>query len=140
MLIFQVVDGTLTIYTSFENVSYDHLPLRDGQKKLGQDLYEAGHIQCVKEVRKPGKTPEITGYCIRQASVTESAFRVTIQLDNDRKVTSLDCNCDGGPSSLCLCGTEKSEEKIIFSCSSESGPGIWKPVHENSFCDSSSGE
>ena len=111
MLIFQVdlgvnndvVDGTLTIYTSFENVSYDHLPLRPGQKKLGQDLYEAGHIQCVKEVRKPGKTPEITGYCIRQASVTESAFRVTIQLDNERKVTSLDCNCDGGPEGSAGC-------------------------------------
>ena len=93
MSIFQVVDdvvdGTLTIYTSFEDVSYDHLPLRPGQKALGKALFDAGHIQCVKEVRKPGRTPEIIGYCIRQASVTESAFRVTIQLDSERKVTSL---------------------------------------------------
>ena len=49
------------------------------------------------------------------------------------------CGCDDGPSSVYLCGTEKSEEKIMFSCSSESGPGIWKPVHENSLC-ASSGE
>ena len=54
-------------------------------------------------MRKPGKTPEITGYCIRQASVTETAFRVTIQLDHDRKVTSLDCNCDGGPEGSAGC-------------------------------------
>ena len=57
-------------------------------------------------------------------------------LDKDCK----NCGCDNGPSSVCLCGTEKSEEKIMFSCSSESGQGIWKPVHENSLCDSSSGE
>ena len=53
LLIFQVsyseaIDGTLIIYTSFEDVQYDHLPLRDGQKDLGQKLYEAGHVQCVK--------------------------------------------------------------------------------------------
>lgn len=92
-----IVDGTLTIYTSFEDVSFDHLPLRSGQKTLGKGLYDAGHVQCVKEVRKPGRNPEITGYCVRQASINESAFRVTLQLDHERKVTSLDCNCHGGP-------------------------------------------
>ena len=40
-----------------------------------------------------------------------------------------------------MCGKEKEEEKITFSCSSASGlPGIWKPEHESSLCGSSSGE
>ena len=34
----------LTIYTSFEDIHYDHLPLRKGQKKLGKQLYDAGTI------------------------------------------------------------------------------------------------
>ena len=46
------------------------------------------------------------------------------------------CGCDYGPSSVGVCGQEKDEEKITFSCS-ESWPGIWKPVHESSVCNSS---
>ena len=46
------------------------------------------------------------------------------------------CGCDDGPSSVGMCGQEKDEEKITFSCS-ESWPGIWKPVHESSVCNSS---
>ena len=45
---------SLEIRTGFEEISFDHLKLRDHQKELGQKLMEDGHIINVKEIRKLG--------------------------------------------------------------------------------------
>ena len=39
-------------------------------------LFDSEHIINVKEVRKPGALTEISGFCIRQASVTERAYGI----------------------------------------------------------------
>ena len=41
---------------------------------------------------------EISGFCIRQASVTDRAYGVYLKLDSQRKIVpgSLNCQCDYG--------------------------------------------
>lgn len=88
--------NVLTICTGFEDIQFDHLELREGQIKLGEQIYKAGHIFNVKEVRKPGQNIEITAHCIPQAKIAQNAYGIMMKLDVQRRVISIVCQCDFG--------------------------------------------
>ena len=93
-----------TYYAGFEQIFYDHLPnMRKSSLSKGQKLLESEHIVNLKEVRKPGKLTEITGHCIRQAAVTQEAYKVELKLNDERKVVlgQYKCWCPYGEEGLC---------------------------------------
>ena len=72
---------TLTIHTGFEKIHYEHLGLQKSSLERGKALFDSNHIINMKEVRKSG-----SGFCIRQASVTERAYGIFLKLDDQRKI------------------------------------------------------
>ena len=53
----------LEIRTGFEEITFDHLKLRDHQIDLVKKLLSDGHIINVREIRKRGADTEICGHC-----------------------------------------------------------------------------
>ena len=86
-----------TICTGFQDVNWEFL-FRKSKIDHGKKLYDAGHIFSVTETCKPGFPTEISGFCIPQTKVNQSAYRLYVKIDEERNVIrgALNCSCDFG--------------------------------------------
>ncbi|KAM7297551.1 uncharacterized protein ISCGN_022702 [Ixodes scapularis] len=73
---------------------------RDATTKKGEDLYESGHVFDVNE-RLSAASSVLRARCVRQASVCQEAYSITIKLDNTRRITEAHCTCRGGTCGQC---------------------------------------
>ena len=108
--------------TAFRLVDWKHWPFGESNIDNGKALVDAGHVQNVKEVDKPGSLPVITGICIPQTNIREPPYKLFMEIDLDRKVTKLECGCRDGV--ICKHGfglihymnTQRDETKTDVSC------------------------
>ena len=96
---------TLTIQTGFSTIYSNNLKFRDSTIKKGRQLIEndeLSHVFNVSETRKFGsEVIEISGRCVPQTSVSETAYFIDLTLDVNRFITHAHCNCTGGSNGLC---------------------------------------
>ena len=85
-----------SLYTGFKKIEWKHLEFGDNATTLGQALLDAGHIQDIREIRKPGSLPEIEAYCVPQTNVREKRYKINMDLDEKRKITKTKCDCRDG--------------------------------------------
>ena len=62
----------------------------------GRALIVAEHIQDIREVKKPGCLSEILAYSIPQVKIRQPPYNIFMQLDDDRKIIKLECQCPQG--------------------------------------------
>ena len=84
----------------FSSISWTEEP-RDSILSNGYELFKAGHVINVKEIRVNEKPTEIVGDCIKQTSIRDAAYHVNLWIDKDRKITSAHCQCVAGESGQC---------------------------------------
>ena len=91
---------TVELLYGFSSISWTEEP-RDSIVNNGYELYKAGHIFNVKEIRADGKPTEIIGDCIKQTSIRDAAYHVNLWIDHERKITGAHCQCVAGESGQC---------------------------------------
>ena len=84
--------------TGFSNIK--PINFRPDIIRKGKELEKAGHIFNVSEVHKNGQVA-ITGYCVRQGSITSSPYLIELQLDHGRNVVGAHCICQAGIDGQC---------------------------------------
>jgi hypothetical protein len=85
-----------TFYTGFGKIQHEHYPLTESMFQNGRALIVAKHIQDIREVKKPGCLSEILAYSIPQVKIRQPPYNIFIQLDDDRKIIKLECQCQQG--------------------------------------------
>ena len=95
-------------------------------------MLAAGHIRKVRELRTPGKLPEIVAESVPQTNVREKPYRIYMDLDENRKIIKTKCDCRDGVSCKHLRGLityinefREDNEKTNISC------GFNKPSQKN---------
>ena len=81
-------------------IDYGNYPLTQSMFTNGKALLDANHIQDIWETRKPGCLPEITGVSVPQVSIREPVYKIFMQLDENRKIIKLECQCRQGESGM----------------------------------------
>ena len=115
------------ICTGFSEIQWNNLNLRQEQVKNAISLVESGHIFNVIEKRISDERSEITANCIRQASVMDRAFSLSLQIDNERtiipgSVTCVPCpfgacgDCKHALALMLYVNTERDETKTDQEC------------------------
>jgi hypothetical protein len=109
--------------TGFKKVEWKHLKFGDNGMNLGRALLVAGHVRKVKEIRMPGKLPEIEGECVPQTNIREKPHKVFMDLDEKRKIVKTRCLCRDGVLCKHICGViiyinefREDDEKTNLSC------------------------
>ena len=85
-----------SFYTGFGKIQHEHYPLTKSMFDNGRSLIEAKHIQDIREVKKPGCLSEILAYSIPQVKIRQPPYNIFMQLDDDRKIIKLECQCPQG--------------------------------------------
>ena len=85
-----------SFYTGFGKIQHEHYPLTESMFENGRALMVAKHIQDIREVKKPGCLSEILAYSIPQVKIRQPPYNIFIQLDDDRKIIKLECQCPQG--------------------------------------------
>ena len=85
-------------FSGFRLVHWQNWLFGDANVVKGKALVEADHVFNVKEVDTPGSLPVITGFCIPQTSVRQNPYKLFMELDVNRKVCKLECDCPDGVS------------------------------------------
>ena len=73
---------------------------RDSTLSKGQNLLESKHVINVEEIVRPGKLPEIEGYCLPQTKINNAPYKLSISLNSDRSIVRFMCNCVAGAGAL----------------------------------------
>ena len=122
----------LIIQTGFAKVEWKHITFGDNAETLGRALLAAGHIRKVRELRTPGKLPEIVAESVPQTNVREKPYKIYMDLDENRKIIKTKCVCRDGVSCKHLRGLityinefREDNEKTNISC------GFNKPSQKN---------
>ncbi len=117
---FEKMSSKKVILCGFSSVSWqnnegddDSSEHRDSTKAKGQKLAEADHVFDVKEIRENGRV-EIVGFCVRETSVREKPYKITLELDDNRKILDARCQCVAG-----LNGDCKHTAALIFFINNE---------------------
>jgi len=76
------------------------LEFRPDILRKGKELLTAGHIFNVKETHKANNVT-ITGFCVRQASISNAPYIIELQISPNRTVLSGHCNCQAGIDGQC---------------------------------------
>ena len=91
------------------------LEFRPDVLRKGSELFKAHHIFNVAEKHKENKIT-ITGYCVRQGSISNSPYIIELQVRQDRSIESAHCSCQAGIDGQCkhTSGLVRSFSKILF--------------------------
>ncbi|KAL5237597.1 hypothetical protein ACI65C_005007 [Semiaphis heraclei] len=98
----------------------------DFNLNASQKLYESNHVFNVEELRLVEGLSFITGFVVRQTSVTLEPYKVKLELDGSRNITHASCQCPAGVGSKC-----KHVAALIIFINNEEGvsktnePQIW---------------
>lgn len=111
---------TVTYRGGFSSISCTFL--RESLVLKGKRL--RNHIHNIEEIQKVGQNSEIHAKCVRQASVHKSEYRLDIQLDSERVITSAWCSCTSGKQARCkhlgalvaAVNSERKESKTDQAC------------------------
>jgi hypothetical protein len=76
------------------------LEFRPDVLRKGKELLSAEHIFNVKETHK-SNVVMITGFCVRQGSISNTPYIVELQISQNRTVLSGHCNCQAGIDGQC---------------------------------------
>jgi uncharacterized Zn finger protein len=76
------------------------LEFRPDVLRKGKELLTAGHIFNVKETHKP-KEVTVTGFCVRQGSISNAPYVIELQISQNRTVISAHCTCQAGIDGQC---------------------------------------
>ena len=114
----------LQLTYGFSEIQWQIVP-RQSILENGKQLFKSGHVKNVTENREQGKPTEIIGDCIRQTNIRDSAYHLSLVLDENRLITGAACQCIAGESGICkhtsalvyFVNEEREETKTDTQCS-----------------------
>ena len=90
----------LIIRCGFSTIKFGNV-FRESTLAKGEALrHPRNHVINAEEILRPGKFPEINGYCLPQTKINNPPYKLSISLDASRTINGFMCNCVAGAGAI----------------------------------------